>query len=160
MLEILQAQSKEDLELVRVLLEEYGKWGVNVGLAYPEEYQAFLEQIANLPGVFAPPDGCVLLAKYQGRTSGCVALRKLTEDTCEMKRLYVTPEMRGRSIGRALAIAVIEQARKIGYTRMRLDTVASMRAAKALYKSLGFKEIEPYRYNPLEGATFMELELA
>jgi ribosomal protein S18 acetylase RimI-like enzyme len=77
-----------------------------------------------------------------------------------MKRLYVTPQVRRLGIGRALAIAVIEQARKIGYTRMRLDTVASMKAARALYKSLGFKEIEPYRYNPLEGATFMELKLA
>jgi len=160
MLEIIQAQTNKDIELVRTLLEEYGKWGVNVGLAYPEEYQAFLEQLANLPGVFAPPDGCLLLAKYQGRAAGCVALRKLSNDTCEMKRLYVTPQCRDMGIGRALALAVIEQARKIGYARMRLDTVASMKAARALYKSLGFKEIEPYRYNPLEGATFMELELA
>jgi ribosomal protein S18 acetylase RimI-like enzyme len=76
-----------------------------------------------------------------------------------MKRLYVAQEFRGLGIGRSLAIDVIERARKIGYTRMRLDTVASMKAARELYKSLGFKEIESYRYNPLEGATFMELEL-
>jgi ribosomal protein S18 acetylase RimI-like enzyme len=160
MLEIIQVQTNQDTELVKALLEEYGKWGITIGLAYPEEYQAFLEQLANLPGVFAPPDGCLLLAKYQSRPAGCVALRKLSSDTCEMKRLYVTPQVRRLGIGRALAIAVIEQARKIGYTRMRLDTVASMKAARALYKSLGFKEIEPYRYNPLEGATFMELKLA
>jgi len=159
MLEIIQAQTNQDIELIRNLLEEYGKWGVNVGLAYPEEYQAFLEQLANLPGVFAPPDGCLLLAKYKSHPAGCVALRKLSDDTCEMKRLYVAQEFRGLGIGRFLAIDVIERARKIGYTRMRLDTVASMKAARELYKSLGFKEIESYRYNPLEGATFMELEL-
>ncbi len=88
-----------------------------------------------------------------------MALRKLSDDVCEMKRLYVRTKFRRLGIGKALAEAVIEQARGIGYTHMRLDTVASMKAARALYLSLGFKEIEAYRYNPLEGAVFMELSL-
>ena len=159
MLEIAQAVTARNIELVRGLLEEYGAWGVAEGIAFPEEYKAFQEQLSNLPDGFAPPDGRLLVAIYQGRAAGCVALRKLSDGVCEMKRLYVRTKFRRLGIGKALAQAVIEQARGIGYTRMRLDTVSSMEAARALYVSLGFKEIEAYRYNPLEGAVFMELSL-
>ena len=158
-LKIIEALEGESIELVRGLFEEYGAWGQAKGIVFPEEFQAFQEQLANLPGCFAPPDGRLLLAMYQGRAAGCVALRKLSDDVCEMKRLYVAPAFRRLGIGRALAEAVIERARKIGYAAMRLDTVAAMKAAGALYVSLGFKEIEPYRYNPLEDAKFMELHL-
>ena len=158
--EIRQAQVDSDLESVRGLFEEYGAWAQAEGIAFPEELQDFQQQLANLPAGFAPPAGCLLLAMYEGRAAGCVALRKLDDNICEMKRLYVTPQSRGLGVGRALAEALIEEARKIGYNRMRLDTVAAMKAAGALYVSLGFKKIEPYRYNPLEGATFMELALA
>jgi len=159
MLKIIEALQGKNIDLVRGLFEEYGDWGHADWTAFPEEFQAFQEQLANLPAGFAPPDGCLLLGIYQDRAAGCVAMRRLSDAVCEMKRLYVTPDFRRLGIGRALAQAVIEQARKIGYTSMRLDTVAAMKAAGLLYVSLGFKEIEAYRYNPLEGAKFMELAL-
>ncbi len=100
-----------------------------------------------------------MIALWREQLSGCVALRKLEDRICEMKRLYVRPQFRGKKIGKALAEAIIKKAREIGYFRMCLDTISSMDRAKALYLSLGFKRIAPYRYNPIEGAAFMELGL-
>ena len=100
-----------------------------------------------------------MVAVTGGNLVGCVGLRRLSADVCEMKRLYVKPEWRGSRIGRALAKAVIDEARRIGYSRMRLDAIRSMTAALALYSSLGFKEIPQYRDNPIDGAVFMELDL-
>lgn len=154
MLKIFQAKTGKNLELVRVLFEKYA-----ASLGFELDFQDFEEELSNLPSSYAPPKGCLLLATYGGRPAGCVALRELCEGVCEMKRLYVKPQFRGLGIGRALAESVIEEARKLGYTRMRLDTVPSMDVARALYVSLGFKEINPYRYNPIEGAVFMELTL-
>ncbi len=154
MLKILQAQKGENLKIIKMLFGEYAN-----SLDFDLSFQDFKEEFANLPGDYAPPKGCLLLAKHEGQAAGCIALRELSNGVCEMKRLYVKPQFRDLGIGRGLAEAVIEEAKKIGYARMRLDTAPSMQAARALYVSLGFKEISPYRYNPIKGAVFMELTL-
>jgi ribosomal protein S18 acetylase RimI-like enzyme len=154
MLIIREMNSKPDVPQVRRLFMEYAS-----SLGFDLDFQEFEGELAGLPGEYAPPTGCLLLAVKDGRMVGCVALRKMTCKTCEMKRLYVRPKFRGQGFGRQLAWAIIEEARKIGYKRMRLDTVPSMREAISLYRSLRFKEIRRYRYNPVKGALFMELSL-
>lgn len=154
MTKIIQAESGEELEQVRILFAEYTD-----SLDFDLGFQNFKEELANLPGDYVRPTGCLLLAIYKGQTVGCVGLRKLSDGVCEMKRLYVREQFRGLGLGRALAEAVIDESRKIGYNNMRLDTVPSMDAARTLYVSLGFKQTSSYRYNPIEGAVFMELRL-
>jgi ribosomal protein S18 acetylase RimI-like enzyme len=154
MLSIFPAKTREDIELVKQLFIEYAE-----SLGFDLCFQNFEDELANLPGEYAPPTGCLLLAKYQDKAAGCVALRKLSDGICEGKRLYVRSQFRGLKIGRKLAEAVIAEARKIGYSSIRGDTIGSMKIAQALYASLGFKEIEPYCYNPIEGAKFIELKL-
>ena len=122
-------------------------------------FQNFEAELAGLPGTYAPPEGRLLLALYEEQLAGCVALRKFGDDVCEMKRLFVRPAFRGQGIGRMLARRVIEEARAARYSTMRLDTLARMRAAIALYESLGFRRIDAYRPNPLEDAVYMELTL-
>ena len=154
MLRIVHAETSDDLQNARLLFEEYA-----ASLGFALSFQDFDEELANLPGGYAPPDGRLLLALYGDQAAGCVALRRLGDGVCEMKRLYVRPHFRSLRIGRSLAEAVIAEAQRIGYARMRLDTVPSMERAQTLYKSLGFKETPPYRCNPIEGAVFMELSL-
>ena len=154
MLKIFEAKTTEDVELFRTLLREYVD-----SLRIDLSFQNFDEELANLPGCYARPDGCILLAKYGGKIAGCVALRKLSDGICEGKRLYVKPQFRGLEIGRKLMEAIIAEAGKMGYSHMRGDTLASMKEAQALYASLGFAEIESYAYNPIEGAIFLELKL-
>jgi len=154
MIEIFEVKTEKDIELVRELFAEYtDSLGIDLG------FQNFEEELANLPGCYARPEGCILLARYNEEIVGCVALRKLSNGICEGKRLYVRPQFRGLKIGRKLVEAIIAEARKIGYTRMRGDTLTSMKAAQGLYASLGFKEIKPYCHNPIEGAKFIELKL-
>lgn len=160
MLKIYNAVSAEDIDAVKTLLEEYvASWFECDGDVHIKEVEAHKQQLNNLADYFGPPKGCLLIAKYKQESAGCVALRKLSDDTCEMKRLYVSPSFRGLKIGRNLANAVIEQAQKIGYRYMRIHTITELKEANMLYESLGFKNIEPYEYTPRDDAIFMELKL-
>lgn len=150
-----QAGSTEQIALARELFLEYAQ-----SLGFSLCFQSFDQELAGLPGDYAPPEGRLLLAEYEGQLAGCVALHKLESGICEMKRLYLRSQFRGKGLGRALTMAVIAEARDIGYRRMRLDTVEPvMKGAVALYRMLDFKEIAPYRENPIKGALYMELEL-
>ena len=154
MVTIREAHQLPYLDEIRALFEQY-----EAELDFDLCFQNFQAELDGLPGAYAPPSGCLLPAESEGRAAGCVALRKLEEDVCEMKRLYVRPAFRGRRIGRLLAEVLIGQARGLGYTTMRLDTVPIMERARALYPKLGFREIAPYYTNPIEGAFYMELDL-
>ena len=154
-MQIIEATALPDIERARSLFREY-ETSLGVDLCF----QGFEQELAGLPGAYARPSGRLLLAVDDGRPAGCVALRPLGADGCEMKRLYVRPEFRGRRVGRLLAERVIAEARAIGYPRMRLDTLPSMKEAIPLYRSLGFAEIGPYYANPVPGALFMERALS
>jgi ribosomal protein S18 acetylase RimI-like enzyme len=153
-LTIVEVASGEALSRVRELFSEYG-----AGLGVDLGFQSFSEELAGLPGDYAAPAGRLLLARDGDHVAGCVALRPTGGDICEMKRLYVRPAARGRGVGKTLVTRIIEVARRLGYARMRLDTLPTMTEAIALYESLGFRAIKPYRYNPIPGAQFLELDL-
>jgi GNAT superfamily N-acetyltransferase len=150
-----QATTDEHIEAARTLFEEYA-----ASLGFSLCFQNFDQELKNLPGDYSPPSGRLLLAIEDEQLAGCIALRKLEPRVCEMKRLFVRPAHRATGLGRFLAESVIDEARKLGYTHMRLDTIpGKMDKAIALYQSIGFVEIDPYCENPVEGAKFMELNL-
>jgi putative acetyltransferase len=153
-LKIFQSQSPAHISQARELFLEYAQ-----SLGFSLCFQNFDTELADLPGKYAPPDGRLLLAETDSQLAGCVALRKLEDHICEMKRLFVRPQYRGKGLGRILAERLISEARQIGYTRMRLDTVEPfMKDAVAMYRRFGFIEIEPYCENPIAGALYMELQ--
>jgi len=155
---IRDARVPAEIPVVRTLFADYAA-SLDVDLSF----QDFARELAQLPGDYTAPHGCLLVADDGGHLVGCVGLRALAggdEAQGEVKRLYLRPVARGRGIGRELALAVITRARAIGYRSLKLDTLASMRSARALYSSLGFLECAPYYRNPLPGTTYMELALA
>lgn len=154
MIEVQYAHTTEQIERVRALFLEYqGLLDVDLG------FQGFTEELAGLPGSYAPPSGRLLLATVNQIPCGCAALQAITSETCEMKRLYVQPEQRGIGLGRLLVQRVLDEARAIGYLRICLDTFPSMTQATAMYLALGFEEIPPYRHNPVPGTRYMALSL-
>ena len=154
MINIQPAQFPRDLPIVRTLFEEYAaSLGVDLG------FQGFAAELAGLPGKYLSPGGQLLLAWRGEEAVGCVAFRSVDAHACEMKRLYVRPTARGLDLGRQLVVRLCELAVAAGYRCMRLDTLADMHAAQRLYRSLGFKEIEPYVFNPVPGTQYMELAL-
>ncbi len=156
MLTIVQAETSAQVSTAREMIEEYAAW-----LEFKLCFQGYEEEIRSLPGKYAAPSGKLLLALWDGRPAGVIALRPLEEPgVCEMKRLYVRPEFRGHQIGRILAERIIREAAEIGYSRMRLDTISGkMDSAIAMYRTLGFTEIDPYYKTPVGETLFMELAL-
>ena len=152
---IYRADSATHIAQARELFLEYAQ-----SLGFSLCFQSFDKELAELPGDYAPPRGRLLLAQQEGQLAGCVALHPLSNEICEMKRLYLRPQFRGQGLGRKLADAIISEARSIGYTAIRLDTVEPvMTDAVAMYRRLGFQEIAPYCANPIAGALYMELKL-
>ena len=155
MLELIQAESEQRIEQIRGLFLEYAR-----SLDFSLCFQSFDRELRELPGSYAIPDGRLILCQFEGAPAGCIALKKLEPGICEMKRLYVRPEFRGHQLGLKLATHLIDEARRAGYDRMRLDTIpGAMHHAVKLYRSLGFSEIPPYYDNPLPQALYMELDL-
>ncbi len=154
MIEIRRASLPADLPTVRAMFREYGDiLGIDLS------FQHFERELEQLPGEYAAPGGCILLAWNEVRAVGCIALRPVTAEACEMKRLYVRLEARGQQLGRRLAEHLLDAARDMGYRRMCLDTLPSMTRAIALYRDLGFEPVAPYVYNPIEGALFLGRDL-
>jgi ribosomal protein S18 acetylase RimI-like enzyme len=154
LIDIRAAIFPDDLDEVRSIFREYAD-SLNIDL----EFQEFATEIAGLPGKYQPPAGRLLLAWKDADVVGCVAMRSLDERTCEMKRLYVRPAVRGEQLGRRLAGRICEEARNARYARICLDTLPSMASAQKLYASLGFKPIDPYTFNPISGTQFLALDL-
>lgn len=154
MLNIIEATTPEQIEIAAKLFREYQQF-LNVDLCF----QGFEKELASLPGKYAAPQGAILLAEQNGEIAGCVAVRLLKDDICEMKRLYVKDEFQGLSLGRKLTETIIIKARNLGYKKMQLDTLQRLDRAIGLYEKLGFKQTQPYYANPLDEVVYWELDL-
>jgi putative acetyltransferase len=154
MTELVHPDSPALWETARELVREYAA-SLNVNL----DFQNFDEELLHFENEYAPPTGTFLLARQNNEFLGCGAFRRFSASDCEMKRLYVRPAGRNLGLGRRLALALIIEAKSLGYKRMVLDTLPTMQSAQALYQSLGFQPTEPYRYNPIQGTSFLKLEL-
>ena len=154
MIPIANLTAEDDLDALRAMLREY-EAEIGVDLCF----QSFAAELASLPGDYAPPRGRLLLAYANGALAGCVALKPVDEATCEMKRLYVRPAHRASGLGRDLVTRVIAEARTLGFREMRLDTLPSMQPAQRMYERFGFRDILPYRPNPVPGTRYMGLAL-
>ena len=155
MIDIFQARSATHIDEVRLLFREYETW-----LGLDLCFQGFEDELRNLPGKYAPPEGRLFLALIDEKIAGCIALRKLENGICELKRLYLREDARGLGVGNLLVEKLVAEARQIGYRKMRLDTYPpKMAKAVKLYESHGFREISPYYANPPDGVLFMELSL-
>lgn len=152
---LILVESEEQVAVARQLFNEYAD-AIGVDL----EYQGFTAELDALPSPYVPPHGALLMARFNGDIAGCVALRRIKDDTCEMKRLYVRPEFRAWGLGKRLIEAAIQQACHAGYTSLRLDTLPGMVAAQGLYRKLGFTEIPAYNDTHLPGTRFYEIRLA
>lgn len=153
-IEFKQITRQSMIKEVKQLFIEYAR-SLEIDLAF----QSFEFELETLPGKYSPPTGALILVLVDSKPAGCIALRKIDKDICEMKRLYVCNEYRGLGIGNQLISKIIEKARNLNYSYMRLDTLTTMKKAQELYKSYGFYDIEPYVYNPFEDARFLELKL-
>ena len=152
---IIDAVTPEQIETIRSLFVEYQQW-LNFSLCF----QGFDQELASLPGKYTPPKGRLYLAEYNGAVAGCIALRPMHEEgMCEMKRLFVREQFRGKGIGKILTEKIIADAKKIGYSAMRLDTLQRIETARSLYKKLGFTVIPAYYNNPMDEVVYMELKL-
>jgi ribosomal protein S18 acetylase RimI-like enzyme len=154
LVKLIPAGSKDQIALARLLFREYAD-SLGVDLCF----QDFEKELAALPGDYAPPNGRLYLAYVSDQPAGCVGLRKIEDKVAEMKRLYVRPLFRGQGVGRQLVLALVKDAGELGYSKMRLDTLPSMKRALELYRAMGFKPIDPYRENPVPGAMFLELNI-
>jgi ribosomal protein S18 acetylase RimI-like enzyme len=152
MARIYAVSSGFEISIAKELFQEYA-----AGLGFSLCFQGFDKELAELPGAYSPPRGCLLLAEVDGTHAGCIALRPRDETTCEMKRLYVRPHFRGTGLGRSLVNEILDEARQRGYQRIVLDTLPQMESAIRMYRHLGFTEIPPYYENNIPGALFLEL---
>ena len=153
-LTIREAMSDHDITTAQHLFEQYAAW-----LGIDLSFQSFDTELAGLPAPYARPSGVILLAEHERIAVGCVALRSIGDHIAEVKRLFIVPAYRGRGLGRQLMSGIIAEAKQIGYARIWLDTIPMMTVARALYESLGFKEIAPYYRSPIEGTVYLELVL-
>lgn len=153
-IELIHPSHPKEISEVKKLIQEYGQ-SLKINLSL----QDFKKELNELPGKYSAPRGTLIMVKVNGKSAGCVALKEMNQDSCEMKRLYVRNEFRGQGIGKLMVTQLIKEAKELKYTYMNLDTLPGMLRAQEIYKSYGFYDVNPYVYNPVDGVRYMELKL-